>query len=201
MRFILLLIALLLTYFVSAQDYFALVVKNDNVTYNYPENAEITVIDSLGNKTMLGKNDAVTLKGDYTLSIATPWQNEPEILKSDGGVLEIFILPSERKNWTPNDHDQTITTAYDANPNKPSLECKEVMISDNYPNLYNLLAVFNNGLVFKYEDGNVRAWLANEEVEVTNQYLVDTPEGLLKASFDPKDGEFWYVFDKKESNK
>ncbi len=70
------------------------------------------------------------------------------------------------------------------------------MISDKNPNLYNLLAVFNNGLVFKYEDGNVRAWLDNEEVEVTNHYLVQTQEGLLKASFDPKDGEFWYVFEK-----
>lgn len=196
MRIILLAFALFLSYLVSAQDYFALVVKNDATTYNYPENAEITVIDSLGNRTRIGKNDAVTLKGDYTLSIATPWKKKPEILKSDGGVLEIFILPSERKNWTPALDNNTVTTRYDVNPNKPSLELKELMISDKNPNLYNLLAVFNNGLVFKYEDGNVRAWLDNEEVEVTNHYLVQTPDGLLKASFDPKDGEFWYVFEK-----
>ena len=195
MKIVLLLLALFLSYFVSAQDYFALVVKNDNTTYNYPENAEITVIDSTGNRTKIGKNDAVTLKGDYTLSMATPWQKEPEILKSDGGVLEIFILPAERRNWTPELDNRTVTTRYDANPNKPSLELKEIMLSDKNPNLYNLLAVFNNGLVFKYEDGNVRAWLDNEEVEVTNEYLVKTPEGLLKASFDPKNGEFWYVFE------
>ena len=86
MRIILLLLSLFLSYFVSAQDYFALVVKNDNTTFNYPENAEITVIDSVGNKTIITKNDAVTLKGDYTLSISTPWKAKPEILKSDGGI-------------------------------------------------------------------------------------------------------------------
>jgi hypothetical protein len=195
MRFLLLLLALLFNYLVSAQDYFALVVKNDNTTYNYPENAIITVIDSMGNKTNIGKKEGITLKGNYTLSIATPWKKEPEILKSDGGVLEIFILPSERKNWTPEVDNRTVTTRYDTNPNKPSLELKEILVSDKNPNHYNLLAVFNNGLVFKYEDGDVRAWLDNEEVEVTNHYLVKTPEGLLKASFDPKEGEFWYVFE------
>ncbi|WP_281542558.1 hypothetical protein [Maribacter aestuarii] len=195
MRIILLLLSLFLSYFVSAQDYFALVVKNDNTTYNYPENAEITVIDSVGNKTMITKNDAVTLKGDYTLSIATPWQTEPEILKSDGGILEIFILPVERRNWTPEIDENSETVWYEPKDDSPSLERKEIMYSKKNPERYNVLAVFNNGLVFKYEDGNVRAWLDNEEVHVTNHYLVETPEGLLKVSFDPEDGAFWYVFD------
>ena len=195
MKIILFTMALLINYLVSAQDYFALVVKNDDTTYNYPENAEITVVDSVGNRTKIGKNDALTINGDYTLSISTPWQNEPEILKSDGGVLEIFVLPAERRNWTPAFDDTSETTWYDANPNKPSLERKEIMLSNKNPDSYNLLAVFNNGLVLKYEDGQVRAWLNSKEVEVTNHYLVQTPDGLLKASFNPTEGVFWYVFD------
>ena len=195
MKIILLLLSLFLSYFVSAQDYFALVVKNDKTTYNYPENVEITVIDSVGNKTTIKKEDAVTLKGDYTLSITTPWKTEPEILKSDGGVLEIFVLPIERRNWTPELGQKSETVWYEPKDDSPSLERKEIMYSKKNPERYNLLAVFNNGLVFKYEDGTVRAWLDNEEVEVTNHYLVETPEGLLKASFDPKNGDFWYVFD------
>jgi hypothetical protein len=195
MRIILLLLSLFLSYFVSAQDYFALVVKNDNTTYNYPENAEITVIDSVGNKTIITKNDAVTLKGDYTLSIATHWKAKPEILKSDGGILEIFVLPVERRNWTPEIDENSETVWYEPKDDSPSLERKEIMYSKKNPERYNVLAVFNNGLVFKYEDGNVRAWLDNEEVNVTNHYLVDTPEGLLKVSFDPEDGAFWYVFE------
>lgn len=195
MRIILLLLSLFLSYFVSAQDYFALVVKNDKTTYNYPENVEITVIDSVGNKTTIKKDDALTLKGDYTLSITTPWKKEPEILKSDGGVLEIFVLPIERRNWTPELNQKSETVWYEHKDDSPSLERKEIMYSKKNPERYNVLAVFNNGLVFKYEDGTVRAWLDNEEVEVTNHYLVETPEGLLKASFDPKNGDFWYVFD------
>ena len=195
MRIILLLLSLFLSYFVSAQDYFALVVKNDNTTYNYPENAEITIIDSVGNKTKITKNDAVTLKGDYTLAIATPWKAKPEILKSDGGILEIFVLPLERRNWTPTIDEKSETVWYEPKGDSPSLKRKEIMYSKKNPNRSNVLAVFNNGLVFKYEDGNARAWLDNEEVNVTNHYLVETPEGLLKVSFDPEDGAFWYVFD------
>ncbi len=103
MRIILLAFALFLSYFVSAQDYFALVVKNDDTTYNYPENAEITVIDSLGNRTRIGKNDAVTLKGDYTLSIATPGRKNQKFLKATEVYWRfLYFLPNGgtgRQNW------------------------------------------------------------------------------------------------------
>lgn len=188
-------LALLIGEYVIAQDYFAVVVKNENTTYNYPESAEFTLIDESGSQTILGKNESLTLEGDYTLSIKTFWKPSPEIIKSEGGKLEIFILPMERRNWTQNFENGSQIVWYDKHEEKPSLERKEIKLSKVNLKSYNLLAVFNNGLVFKYEDGVVRAWLNGKEIEVTNQYLVQTPDGLLKASFDPYDGEFWYVFD------
>ena len=195
MKIVTLLIALLLSEFITGQDYFTVVVKNENTTYNYPESAEFTVIDESGSQQILGKDEALTLEGDYTLSIKTPWKSAPEIIKSEGGKLEIFILPVERRNWTQNFENGSQKVWYDKRETKPGLERKEIMLSKANPKNYNLLAVFKNGLVFKYEDGVVRAWLNGKEIEVTNHYLVQTPDGLLKASFNPTDGSFWYVFD------
>ncbi|PIB23585.1 hypothetical protein [Maribacter sp. 4G9] len=195
MKIVTILLTLLLSQFMTGQDYFAVVVKNENTTYNYPESVEFTLIDESGSQQILGKDAALTLEGNYTLSIKTPWKSAPEIIKSDGGKLEIFILPMERRNWTQNFENGSQTVWHNKHEKKPGLERKEIMLSKANPKSYNLLAVFNNGLVFKYEDGVVRAWLNSKEIEVTNHYLVQTPEGLLKASFDPVDGEFWYVFD------
>ena len=71
MKFVLYILAFFLTQLLNAQDYFALVVKNHDTTYNYPENAEISIIDSVGNKTKIEKDDAVTLEGEYTPAIVS----------------------------------------------------------------------------------------------------------------------------------
>lgn len=196
MKPILIILAFLISYFSNAQDYFSIVVKNNQTTYNYPENAEITIINALGDSTLIKKDEALTLKGNYTLSIETPWNTEAELITSDGGILEIFALPAERRNYKYNDRPSKITHYKRVkNENKPSLERKEIVLSSHKSERYNLLAVFSNGLVFKYDDGKVRAWLENEEIEVTNHYLVQTPDGTLKLSFNPRYGEFWYVFE------
>ncbi len=179
----------------AAQDYFVVIVKNEKTTYNYPKDVAFTIIDGEGNETKFEIDEAFTFQGDYTLSIQVPWSAEPELITSEGGKLELFVLPEERRNWTQKDEDKSKTVWYDQRSNKLGLERKEISVSQKDAEHFNLLVVFNNGVVFKYEDGTVRAWLNNKEVNVTNHYLVDTPEGLLKISFDPKDGEFWYVFD------
>ncbi len=196
MKTTLTIIVLLCAYFSTAQDYFSIVVKNDKTTYNYPKNAQITIINELSDSTLIKKDEALTLKGDYTLSIETPWNPERETITSDGGILEIFVLPTERRNYAYHRNPAIITQYETSNNNsKPSLERKEIMRSNNESENYNLLAVFTNGLVFKYDDGKVRAWLDNKELKVTNHYLIQTPDGILKLSFDPRDGEFWYVFE------
>ena len=177
---------------VYGQDYYAVVKKNDDVTYNYPETAKFTLIDSYGNTTAIEKDDAIDVTGDYTLSIDVLWKSKPEIITSNGGRLEVFILPTNYKYFK---HYKK-TDFYERDGLKPTLETKEItQTKKDAP--YNLLAVFSNGLTFKYSDGAARAWLNGEEVEVTNKYFVESPEGLLKLSFDPTDGEFWYVFDTK----
>ncbi len=180
------------------QDYYTIVKKNDEITYNYPKNAQITLIDKNGKEKIINGEEAIDVTGDYTLSIVVPWNDAPEIIKSNGGRLEVFVLSNiyasdynERKNKTYKKEIKTYKKSYGS---KPYLTNKEITQKEKN-GVYELLAVFSNGLVFKYSEGKAWAWINGDKVPVTNHYLVESPEGLLKLSFDPKDGEFWYVFD------
>ncbi|AGC76069.1 hypothetical protein LX97_00744 [Nonlabens dokdonensis] len=180
------------------QDYYTIIKKNDDITYNYPKDAQITLIDENGNEKIINNEEAIDVTGDYTLSIVVPWSKKPEIIKSDGGRLEVFILSNiyangynKRKNKA---YKKEISTYEESSSPQPYLTKKEITQKEKN-GVYELLAVFSNGLIFKYSDGIAWAWINGDKVPVTNHYLVESPEGLLKLSFDPKDGEFWYVFD------
>lgn len=178
-----------------AQDYFTIVVKNDSVTYNYPENSIIEVIGSTGKKSIVKKDEALTLKGDYKLSITVPWRTDPENITSDGGMLEIFVLPKSssraiiEKPWSRSEHYPE-----KKHTEKPSLTRKELTKSDTLQDAFNILVVFSNSLAVKYEDGVIRAWQNGDEIILENPFIIETSEGLLKFSFDSQNGEFWYVF-------
>lgn len=158
----------------------------------------MNLFDAEGNKTSIQKNDAITVEGDYTLEVDVPWSTKKDVITSDGGILEIFVLPTDIR-------DQEQKVVYYEAPekidnsqhvyDKPSLENKELCTSNKNKNLLNLLLVFDNAVVFKYEDGQARAWQNGTEIKVTNKYLVQTSDGLLKVSFDPKDGETWWVWE------
>ncbi|WP_143473241.1 hypothetical protein [Flavilitoribacter nigricans] len=71
----------------------------------------------------------------------------------------------------------------------------ELTPSAKVPGTYHLRLTFSNGLVFTYEDGTVGAQLEGEALPVKSKYIIRTKLGTAKVSFDPEDGEVWYVFD------
>ncbi|KQC33012.1 hypothetical protein AAU57_06525 [Nonlabens sp. YIK11] len=196
MKILILILASFVATSVFAQDHYAVVKKNDEVTYNYPESSVFTLEDPAGNKRLLEKDDAIDVTGDYTLYIENYWSNEPEVIKANGGRLEVFILPNNYRNEVKEYYSKKVSHEHqNANyDKKPTLETKEITQSKKGAP-YDLLAVFSNSLIFKFSDGKPRAWLNGNEVAVTNRYLVQSPEGLLKLSFNPSNGEFWYTFD------
>jgi hypothetical protein len=57
----------------------------------------------------------------------------------------------------------------------------------------NVLLVFSNGLVFRYFDGDTRAWYNGEPVAIEDRYIIDTGKESVKFSYDPHTGKVWYV--------
>ena len=186
------------------QDYFAIVKKNDSVTYNYPPYAKIKLIGPDGKTKIIGKDESIDVRGDYRLEIDVPWRDEPEIIEAEGGLFEIFVLPQNIRDKNGDyyaeksverERHKVRTDAEKVN-SKPRVTYRDVTESKQNPGQYNLLIVFDNDMVFRYNNGEARAWQNSDEIAVTGKYLVKGKKFLLKISFDPKDAETWWVFDR-----
>lgn len=59
----------------------------------------------------------------------------------------------------------------------------------------NLVLKFTNGIKFSYIDGKTGATLNGKDIYVKGKYLVYSKLGVVKISFNPKNGETWWVFD------
>ncbi|MEL6809979.1 MAG: hypothetical protein AAFP76_01440 [Bacteroidota bacterium] len=181
----------------NAQDYFTVVKKNDNITYHYPESAILTLYDAEGNGRKINKGDAVAVSGDYRVEIDVSWKDKPDVIKSEGGLLEVFVLEN---TWNGGSEDQrssgfTTLNSTKSRP-KPVLERKEITPSEKLTGRFNALLAFSNDMVFTYRDGEVKVYEDGVLLEVDGVYIAKGKNETLKLSYDPKKGKFWYVFEK-----
>ncbi len=59
----------------------------------------------------------------------------------------------------------------------------------------NVVMEFSNGIVFTYADGKCNASLNGTYADVKGKYLITTEFGLIKISYNPKNREFWWVYE------
>jgi len=183
----------------TAQDYFAVVTKNDATTYRYPATATFKLLDAEGIAQPIDKGDAVTVTGDYRLLVSVPWKETPDVITSDGGTLEIFILKNNWSATTTAPAKAKTSVNYTVNDrSKPRIERKVVTPSAKNPETFNLLLVFTNGFVFSYTDGDTRAYENGAELPIEGSYVMTGSNETLKLSYHPRSQELWYVF---ENNK
>lgn len=188
---------LLMGSLLHAQDYFALVKKNDSVTYHYPENTTFTLFNETNEATNIEKVDAISVTGDYRIEADVYWKETPDVINSDGGTLEIFVLKQNHdKNYKYK--SKSITQVYDAfkDYKKPQLEKKTITPSEKIEGTYNALFIFTNGMVFTYTNGDASAYENGEEITIEGKYVLIGKEQTLKLSYNPKNKEVWYVFEK-----
>lgn len=185
----------------NAQDYYAVVKKNDAVTYNYPENTKFTLYDAQNKATKINEQNGLSVTGDYRIEATVSWKDTPDIIESDGGTLEMFTLKNNRSNTLENYVPIGLPTYDDSKDYfKPQLEKKILTASDKTPETYNALFEFTNGMVFQYTDGTVRAYENGKELKVFGNNLIAGATQTLKISYDPKTKEMWYVFEKNKTN-
>lgn len=75
---------------------------------------------------------------------------------------------------------------------------KKITDSKSLESKKNLYFKLSNGIEFSYVDGKYNATLNNKYLDIKGKYVINSKLGTLKISFNPNNGETWWVFESKE---
>jgi len=163
--------------------------KDKNQWIMYPPNTKFSLKDEnkitiFSDKNGLGKFDITEV---YILEIFPPYKNDSDIYTLNKGSIELI----EKENFISEKRSHKKKIIY-----SETVAAKKI-ITDSKKNNHrkNLVLKFTNGIEFSYIDGVVTATLDGKELYIENSYLIYSKLGVAKISFNPKNGETWWVFD------
>lgn len=123
------------------------------------------------------------------MEIFPTYKTETDIYVLEKGSLEII----ERDNFS---HPKKEKSSVEKTNHSNSIAAtKTVTDSKIKKGRKNLVLKFTNGIEFSYIDGKTSATLNGKEIYIEGNYLVYCKLGVAKISFNPKNGETWWVFD------
>ena len=129
------------------------------------------------------------IKEEHTLYVFPDWKDEVDVFKLAEGRLEKILTKNYGKLSQPN---------YHLNQYENQVKAKfTVSDSRNIEGEKNLDFKLNNGIAFEYFDGKFRAYLTSEDnyLHIEGKYIIESELGILKISFNPKNGRTWWVFE------
>lgn len=187
----------------------------------YPEGTTYKVMDEEGQPLQPSQVEGgakTFAPGNYQLFVYPSYRPEQaDRIPIRSQQLRVFETPRDakrsgyQKNWKEGKivihHDngsQYISRPYGMEQvyeKGAELQKKIVVASEEKPGQYNLKLYFKNGLEFHYLDGKASARLNGEPQVIEGEYIVHTDIGSAKISFNPRNGETWWVFTKEEESK
>ena len=153
----------------------------------YPPQTEFYLFDDTG-EVILADGD---LLSDYTihskqiLLVKPPYKDGYDRFSLRPG--DQLSLPSKQVENLPKQAENTYGTY------TGPITLKKEFLSPSMDGQRNVLLIFSNGLVFRYFNGQTRAWVDGEEVPVQGKYIVQMGSETVKFSYDPDSGRVWYV--------
>jgi len=174
----------------SQTTYLKITKSNEANDYEmYPPGTKFELKNEQGYIVFKNSDDPgeINIDGDYTLYVYPSWKNTADIIKLKKGRLEKVL----KKTYTMPIHQYN---TIQSNGVTASFKVTDSEVLKGKKNLYFELS---NGITFKYIDGKYNAYL-NEDgnyLNIVNKYLVKSKMGTLKLSFNPINGETWWVFE------
>ena len=157
----------------------------------YPPGTKFEVVSKEGYIQMKNTNNPYKLEIEhegFKLYVYPNYKSEKDVYHlKKVAYLELVLSKPINDHKSKNSNDKNNSTNIAAK--------KTVTNSKNRKGRKNLVLKFTNGITFKYTDGKIEATLNNKDIHVEGKYVLHCKLGVAKISFNPKNGETWWVFD------
>ncbi|KOY50798.1 hypothetical protein [Polaribacter dokdonensis] len=158
----------------------------------YPPGTKFEVVSKEGYIQMKNTNNPYKLEIEnegFKLYAYPNYKTEKDVYHLEKGAYLELVLSKPYNN-----HKSKISNNKNKSTNITAK--KTVTNSKNKKGRKNLVLKFTNGITFKYTDGKIEATLNDKDIYVEGKYVLYCKLGVAKISFNPKNGETWWVFDK-----
>lgn len=168
--------------------------EDENQWMMYPPNTKFNLIDNNLITVFSEKDDygVFDISKKYRLEIFPKYKSDSDVYILEKGSIEIiekdYVVhkKKEKKTIQKIEHSKVIAAT------------KTITDSKVKKGRKNLILKFTNGIEFTYTDGKIGATLNGKDIYVEGKYLVYSKLGVAKISFNPKNGETWWVFEEKK---
>lgn len=131
----------------------------------------------------------IEIKSYHKLIVLPSYKGDRDIYHLKSGKVE---LAATKKFFENNSKNETLIIDDDHITAHQKVTDSKIKIG--YKNLEFEL---NNGIEFKYTDGMFYARLKNQYLDIKGKYIIESKLGILKLSFNPENGQVWWVFEPK----
>ncbi|MEM9848396.1 MAG: hypothetical protein AAF847_10940 [Bacteroidota bacterium] len=172
----------------------------ERLVLNYPSGTSYEVFDASDQVVapIEKENGLFYEAGQYQIVIRPDYKESPDRLKVDAKQINILTIGDASSSFEIHQKVRSIVQDdYGRYNGKVKMDLMLVK-SREQAERYNCIASFTNGIIFSYIDGKAAATLGEELLEIDGKYIIDSELGVLKLSFNPKDGQAWYVFEAAE---
>lgn len=193
MKTLVTLFILTISSFVCAQNLYLKISEEDKTSVSYPPGTAFELKNKHGYIILKSSETPLTFIIDepYMLTVFPSYKNEKDVYKLNKGKIELVsnkTYMNHIKHEKQKFHSKGVTGEKNITNSKT--------IEDNKNIVFNL----SNGITFQYKDGKYNAYLNDPEnyLNIQGKYVIESELGTLKISFNPRNGETWWVFDPKE---
>lgn len=193
MKWITFLILMVYSFNSTAQSTYLKFTNTEKKTsISYAPNTKFEVKNKHGYIQMKDADSPYQLKIDdegYTLTVYPSYKNGKDVYTLNKGAIIERIIAEGHKTYNYSNY---------AVSNTKVTGTKKVTKSFVKENKYNLEFELSNGITFTYKDGEYTSTLNDKKLEIDGKYVIESKLGTLKISFNPRNGETWWVFEENE---
>ncbi|MEM1328163.1 MAG: hypothetical protein AAGI23_19560 [Bacteroidota bacterium] len=164
--------------------------NNQATTLQYPADTKYRILNMDGQRIDNQSSNTVNTfpVGDYQLVISPTYKEATDVFPIRQKSIRIAL----EENTNP--IEDIDLRDFDSGIYHEKVELKKVIVpSKKHSEEFNCLLMLDNGVEFMYIDGEASATYGEQILTIQGNYIIESPVGTVKLSYNPKNGVVWYI--------